>query len=93
LPWAIGSDDHTNPAQDQDAPNVAVKYLRADASLRQSYPLPTDAAANLQKALESPLNEEGEKLVGAADEALIEFQHGASSKQKPDKWLRFVKTA
>lgn len=69
------------PAQEQGAQNAAVKYLRADASLRQSYPLPTDAAVNLQKALESPLNEEDEKLVAAAGEALIEFQHGASSKQ------------
>jgi hypothetical protein len=68
------------PAQQQGAQNAAVKYLRADSSLRQSYPLPTDAAVNLQKALESPLNEQDEKLVAAADEALIEFQHGASSK-------------
>lgn len=69
------------PAQEQGAENAAVKYLRADASLRQSYPLPTDAAVNLQKALESPLNEEDEKLVTVAGEALIEFQHAASSKQ------------
>jgi hypothetical protein len=58
--------------------NAAVKYLRADASLRQSYALPPDAAAKLQKALESPLDVEDEKLVAAADEALIEFRHGAS---------------
>lgn len=79
LSWGVGV--RAYPAQEHDAPNAAVKYLRADASLRQSYPLPTDAAANLQKALEAPLNEEDEKLVGAAEEALVEFQHGASSKQ------------
>lgn len=69
------------PAQEQGAQNAAVKYLRADSSLRQSYSLPPDAAANLQKALESPLNEEDEKMVASAGEALIEFQHGASSKR------------
>jgi hypothetical protein len=69
------------PAQEQGTQNAAVKYLRADASLRQSFPLPTDAAAKLQKALESPLNDEDERLVAAADEALVEFQHGAASKQ------------
>lgn len=68
-------------AQDQGAQNAAVKYLRADASLRQSFPLPTDAAAKLQKALESPLNDDDETLVAAAAEALVEFQHGASSKR------------
>jgi hypothetical protein len=68
------------PASQQSLRNAAVAYLRADASLRQSYPLPTDAPAKLQKALESPLDDEDEKLVAAADEALIEFHHGASSK-------------
>jgi len=68
------------PAENQKntTENAAVKYLRADASLRQSYALPPDAAAKLQKALESPLDVEDEKLVAAADEALIEFRHGAS---------------
>jgi hypothetical protein len=61
--------------------NAAVKYLRADASLRQSYPLPLDAVPMLQKFLESPLDVEDEKLVAAADEALVEFHHGASLKQ------------
>ena len=56
-----------------------MKYLRADASLRQSYSLPPDAAAKLQKALESPLNAEDEKLVAAADDALVEFHHGATT--------------
>ena len=69
------------PAKEQGTQNAAVKYLRADASLRQSFPLPTDAGAKLHKALESPLNDEDEKLVAAADEALVEFQHGAASKQ------------
>ena len=58
--------------------NAAVKYLRADASFRQSYALPPDAEANLQKAMEAPLDVEDERLVAAADEALIEFHHGAS---------------
>jgi hypothetical protein len=70
-----------HPASPQDIRNAAVKYLRADASLRQSYALPTDAAATLQKALESPLDGEEEKLVASADEALREFHHGASSKR------------
>jgi hypothetical protein len=62
----------------QNTENAAVKYLRADASLRQSYALPPDAAAKLQKALEAPLDVEDEKLVAAADEALVEFRHGAA---------------
>jgi hypothetical protein len=66
---------------EESTKNAAVKYLRADASLRQSYALPPDAAAKLQKALESPLNAEDEKLVAAADEALVEFHHGASLKR------------
>jgi len=60
--------------------NAAVKYLRADAALRQSYTLPPDGAAELQKALEKPLDEEDEKLVAAAADALVEFHHGASIK-------------
>jgi hypothetical protein len=48
--------------------------------LRQSYPLPPDAGSKLEKALESPLDGEGEKLVAAADEALVEFHHGAALK-------------
>jgi hypothetical protein len=63
----------------QSAENAAVKYLRADASLRQSYALPADAVPTLQKSLESPLNLEDEKLVTAADEALVEFHRGAAS--------------
>src|SRR5467141_445425 len=62
----------------QISENAAVKYLRADASLRQSYALPPDAAVKLQKALESPLDVEDEKLVAAAEEALVEFHHGAA---------------
>lgn len=63
----------------QSTENAAVKYLRADASLRQSYALPADAVSKLQKSLESPLDKEDEKLVAAADEALVEFHHGAFS--------------
>ena len=64
--------------QDKDKwPNAAVKYLRADASLRQSYPLTTDAWLSLESALTQPLTPEDEKLVTSADEALTEFEHGA----------------
>ena len=71
-----------SPAGDQrDLENAAVKYLRADASLRQSYPLAPDAAAGLRKLVESPLDSEDEKLVNAASEALDEFHHGATSKR------------
>jgi hypothetical protein len=66
----VGNQQHTE--------NAAVKYLRADASLRQSYALPPDAAEKLQKAVESPLDAEDEKLVAAADEALVELRHGAA---------------
>ena len=58
--------------------NAAVKYLRADASLRQSYPLAPDAAQTLQQALQAPLDDADEKLVAAADDALVEFDHGAA---------------
>ena len=61
--------------------NAAVKYLRADAALRQSYALAPDAAARLEKALESPLDVDDEKLVAAAEDALVEFHHGAASKR------------
>ncbi len=71
-----------SPVENQEnTKNAAVKYLRADASLRQSYALPPDAAAKLEKALESPLDADDEKLVAAADEALVEFRHGASIKR------------
>jgi hypothetical protein len=72
--------DAQNPpvGREQNAENAAVKYLRANASLRQSYPLPPDAATKLQKALESPLDIEDEKLVAAASEALVEFHRGAT---------------
>src|SRR5215468_5956108 len=59
------------------AQNAAVKYLRADISLRQSHPLSPDGVSGLEKALESPLSEDDQKLVVAAEEALREFEHGA----------------
>jgi hypothetical protein len=65
----------------QDMENAAVKYLRADASLRQSYVLAPDAAATLEKALALPLDSENEKLVAAAVDALVEFHHGAAIKR------------
>src|SRR3974390_1544298 len=68
------------PERGEDSQNPAVKYLRADASLRQSFPLPTDAAAKLQKALESPLDDQDEKLVAAAGGGLREIQKGPSHK-------------
>jgi len=58
--------------------NAAVKYLRADAALRQAYPLPPDAGAKLERSLESPLNADDQKLIAAAQDALAEFEHGAS---------------
>ena len=61
--------------------NAAVKYLRADAALRQSYALAPDAAAKLEKALALPLDGEDEKLVAAAEDALVEFHHGAAIKR------------
>ncbi len=76
---AIWLGAHNPPIENQqNTENAAVKYLRADASLRQSYALPPDASAKLQKALESPLDVEDEKLVAAAEEALVEFRHGAT---------------
>jgi hypothetical protein len=69
----------TLPVRDrQHTENAAVKYLRADTSLRQSYALPPDAAEKLQKAVESPLDAEDERLVAAAEEALVELRHGAA---------------
>jgi hypothetical protein len=61
--------------------NAAVKYLRADASLRQSYALAPDAAAKLLQSLELPLNGEDQKLVAAAEDALVEFRHGTTLKR------------
>jgi hypothetical protein len=74
--WAFAQ---TPPGKNrQDTENAAIKYLRADVSLRQAYALPPDAAVKLQKALELPLDIEDEKLVAAADEALVEFHNGAA---------------
>ena len=70
---ATGVTEGFSPTGGQEAENAAVKYLRADAALRQSYALPPDAAAQLLKALDSPLNGEDEKLVAAATDALVEF--------------------
>jgi len=60
--------------------NAAVKYLRADLALRQSYPLPPDAALTLEKSMEAPLDSADEKLVAAAGEALTEMLHGSALK-------------
>ena len=66
-------------AQPKDR-NAAVQYLRADAALRQAYPLSPQAWVKLEQAVEGPLSAEDEKLVAAASEAFTEFQHGARSK-------------
>ena len=58
--------------------NAAVKYLRANAALRQAYALEPDAAPALEKALQSPLDQSDEKLIAAASEALTEFQHASA---------------
>ena len=60
--------------------NAAVKYLRADAALRQSYPLSPNAAGDLEKALEAPITADEEKMVAAAEEAMVELLHGAETK-------------
>src|SRR5438309_4720593 len=79
FPTRLGA--QVRPAvNNQDMENAAVKYLRADAALRQSYALAPDAAAKLEKALASPLDEEDEKLVAAPEEPPVEFHHGAASK-------------
>jgi hypothetical protein len=49
--------------------NAAVKYLRADISLRHAYPVPPDGTTTLEKALQSPLSTADEQLVTAAAEA------------------------
>jgi hypothetical protein len=59
--------------------NAAVDYLRADVSLRQSYPVREKEWEELEKSLTSPLDERDEKLVVAAAEALVEFDHAANS--------------
>jgi hypothetical protein len=66
------------PPEQTKGQNAAVKYLRADVSLRQAYPLSTDAWLKLEEALERPIDADDEKLVAAASEALAEFQHGAN---------------
>jgi hypothetical protein len=58
--------------------NAAVKYLRADVALRQSYPLPPEAWTELEPALNRPLDAADERLIIAADEALTEFGHAAA---------------
>jgi hypothetical protein len=60
--------------------NAALKYLRADLALRQSYPLAPDAALTLEKALEAPLDSDDEKLVTSAGEAFTELRHGSALK-------------
>lgn len=70
-----------SPRDSRSYENAAVKYLRADASLRQSYELPPDATAKLEKKIGTPLDVEDERLVSAAEEALVEFHHGASSQR------------
>jgi hypothetical protein len=77
---ATGSRGVPVPTDPQETQNAAVKYLRADAALRQSYPLTPDAATSLETALASPLDAQDEQLVAAAEEALVEFEHGASLK-------------
>jgi len=67
-------------APGQQPGNAAVKYLRADAALRQSFPLPPNAAAEMEKALETPLTSDEEKMVAAAAEAMVELHHGSELK-------------
>jgi hypothetical protein len=60
------------------AKNAAVKYLRADIALRQAFALEPNAIPALEDALQAPLSDNDEKLVGAAVEALTEFQNAAA---------------
>src|SRR5262249_22749282 len=78
---SVGARDAAYSKETRGAENAAVQYLRADLSLRQSYALAADAASTFQKALDGPLNEEDEKLAAAAEEALVEFGHGARAQR------------
>jgi len=82
---SLAGSSHASAATRSKSPpavqNAAVKYLRADITLRDSQALPPDAPTALIKALDSPLDESDEKLVAASGEALTEFEHGAELKQ------------
>ena len=79
--FAPRMEGQARPTGDPSAENAAVKYLRADAALRQSYPLAPDAVTKLERDPESPLSSEDEKLAAAAGYALAEFHHGAAIRQ------------
>src|SRR5258708_38981790 len=64
-----------------DRENAAVKYLRADASLRQSYVLAPDAAAKLLQAGGVTLGGGGRKLGGAGVGGLVGVPHRACPKR------------
>lgn len=68
------------PDGQSESANAAVKYLRADAALRQSYAMAPDAATKLEGALGSPLDDKDQEIVAAAGEALVEFHHAAALK-------------
>lgn len=77
LPWPLCAQSQSRPSPQ----NAAVKYLRADIALRESYAFPLDPSTALQKAIDSPLDENSEKLVAAAEGALTEFEHGSELKR------------
>jgi hypothetical protein len=58
--------------------NAAIKYLRADISLRQSFALAPNAWVMLEEALTRPIDDQDRKIVAAAEGALVEFKHGAA---------------
>jgi hypothetical protein len=58
--------------------NAAIKYLRADASLRQTCSVPQEGWSKAEEAVRRPLSNEDDQRVACAAEALIEFEHGAS---------------
>jgi hypothetical protein len=69
---------HAHPQDDQ---NAAVKILRANVSLRQSFPLAPNVADTLEAAIGSPLNAGDKKIVASAGDALTEFEHATRLKR------------
>src|SRR5260370_35593975 len=67
-------------ANQQYMENAAVKYLRADAALRQSYTLAPDAAAKHEKLLDLALDGADENLVPAAFEVFIQLHQRSTIK-------------
>ena len=78
-PWCVPAGAHS-PTRQSAHQNAAVRYRRADKTLRNDYALPPDAPTVLAKALTSPLDESDQKLVKAAGMALAEFRGATALK-------------